>query len=324
MLTAVSKQAHTVIDTDERRRRCCAEGVADALAAPGGPVEHRMADRPPVLPNTSVDVRPNRSESPRTPATVDDAGRGAVALLAQARGPLIWAGGGVATGRRRADRAGGGTGRRLLTSNSGRGAVPEDHPLCIGNYAHHPRRAGAARRGRPAAVARVPTSGPTRPPTTACRVPAAHVQVDLDPAAIGRVYPAKAGVVADIATRSCAPLLDAADARRRRPGPGGARVTAVRTRSAASSAPASATTPSCATPACRASRGFAVIARDVTIASSSWGNRLLAMYDPRDQRLPPRRRHRAGPGHGHRCGAGRRDPSHPGARRRRRPGRALR
>ncbi|WP_242909547.1 thiamine pyrophosphate-binding protein [Actinomadura terrae] len=68
------------------------------------------------------------------PVPPEDRLRAAADLLAGARRPLIWAGGGVLSGgawpelRRLVDRLE----IPVVTSVQGRGALPEDHPLCLG------------------------------------------------------------------------------------------------------------------------------------------------------------------------------------------------
>lgn len=166
MLTATSKHAATILDTDSAGK-VLREGVAAALAAPGGPssiewpIDLQYAEH-------VIDVVEPVSESPRTP-DVDELAV-AFALLQSAKRPVIWAGGGVATAGAELTELVEQWGVPLLTSNSGRGAVPEDHPLCIGNYGNTP--AGLGSSGTPTCCCRwAPTSGPTRPATTPCPSP---------------------------------------------------------------------------------------------------------------------------------------------------------
>jgi acetolactate synthase-1/2/3 large subunit len=123
----------------------------------------------------------------------------AAALLARARVPLIYAGGGV-------NSAGAGAalvslaerlGAPVLTTFTGKGAIPEDHPLSLG--------CGPWRRGLiadylaradlllvvGARLAQVETQDWTLP------LPKTLVHVDIDPTVIGRHYPATVGVVGD-------------------------------------------------------------------------------------------------------------------------------
>lgn len=123
----------------------------------------------------------------------------AAALLAGARVPLIYAGGGVvASGAsavllRMAERLG----APVVTNYTGKGAIPEDHPLSLG--------CGPWRRGLiadylaradlllvvGARLGQIETRDWTLP------LPTTLVHVDIDPAVIGRHYPATVGVVGD-------------------------------------------------------------------------------------------------------------------------------
>jgi acetolactate synthase-1/2/3 large subunit len=283
MLQAVSKHAATitsVADAGEVLR----DGVRRALQAPGGPVSIEWPIDLQYLPHPqssgpAAAVAPTAAAGP-APTDLAEA----LAVVARAERPLIWAGGGVARSGLALTELLDSWGAGLLTSNSGRGAVPEDHPLVIGNYAATP--GGQELLDEADLLLTLGThfrSNETR--DYALRVPVAHVQVDLDPAAIGRVYPVKAGVVADVADVLPA-LTEAVRA-------AGGAAPGWRDRVAAARAGVRRTQ--------RANLGehavladalrsvlprTAVVARDVTIASSSWGNRLLETYDPRSNVFP--------------------------------------
>ncbi|BDH56758.1 hypothetical protein MTP03_16970 [Tsukamurella sp. PLM1] len=120
---------------------------------------------------------------------------------------MIWAGGGAARAGAALTEMVQRWGIPLLTSNSGRGAVDEDHELCIGNYANSPLgRELLADADLLISLGTHFRSNETGDYTMP--VPAEHVQVDLDPRAIGRVYPATAGIVADTAATLRALLAD--------------------------------------------------------------------------------------------------------------------
>lgn len=280
MLTAVSHHAETILDADGAGK-VLRTAVARALERPGGPVSIEWP--------IDLQYAAQRIEQGDAPVVAEPAAADlqqvsfAVELLRSARRPVVWAGGGVARAGGELTRLVESWGAALLTSNSGRGAVPEDHELCIGNY-------GSSPLGRELlADADVLLSIGThfRSNETgdySMPVPAVHVQVDLDEAALGRVYPARAGVVGDaaevLAAFTAAGLGDATDpewterARRTRD--------EVRDRQRDGLGPHALL--------CDAIRSAiprdAVVARDVTIASSAWGNRLLPMYDPRSNVFP--------------------------------------
>ena len=133
----------------------------------------------------------------------------AAALLAQAKSPIIWAGGGVATGGAAAEflRIAERLGAPILTSQTGKSAVPGDHPLFIGNWSNEkPVRDLIASSDLLLAVGTrfsyFPTGG------WSLRLPETIVQIDLDPAEIGRNYRIAASVIGD--ARVSLEKLDAA------------------------------------------------------------------------------------------------------------------
>jgi thiamine pyrophosphate-dependent acetolactate synthase large subunit-like protein len=122
----------------------------------------------------------------------------AAAVLAEAERPLVWAGGGVATPEaaaallRLAERLGAPT----ITTQKGKGAIPSQHPIHIGNWANEqPVRDLIAECDVLLAVGTrfsyFPTGG------WSLRLPDRIVQIDIDPAEIGRNYQVEAGLVGD-------------------------------------------------------------------------------------------------------------------------------
>ena len=294
MLQAVSKEASTIRSVDEAAP-VLRGAVRTALAVPGGPVSVEWPidlqyARHPTDGDHHTGTVPVAAEAPTAatgPASTPPGLSGiseVLELVRRAERPVIWAGGGVARSGPALTALLDAWGAGLLTSNSGRGAVPEDHPLVVGNYAATP--GGQELLDEADLLLSLGThfrSNETR--DYALRVPVTHVQVDVDPAAVGRVYPIKAGVVADVAWVLPA-LLEAVQE-------GGAVDSAWRERVVRVRQDVRATQ--------RANLGQhavlvdalrdalprdAVVARDVTIASSSWGNRLLEMYDPRTNVFP--------------------------------------
>src|SRR5699024_3178327 len=117
------------------------------------------------------------------------------------------------------------------------------------------------------------------------RLPEQHVQIDVDPAAIGRVYAATSGLVGS-ADAVLDELLDALDESAGAAAQWAARV--VSTRDAGPAHLRAAIGPH--TTICDALREAlpeeSVIARDVTIPSSQWGNRLLEIAHPETNVFP--------------------------------------
>ncbi|MET9714955.1 thiamine pyrophosphate-binding protein [Streptomyces rochei] len=277
MLAAVSTYAATVTSARDAGR-VLREASAAALAAPGGPASVEW----PI--DLQYAVQEDDGESaPASGAPVPDASAlaGARDLLASARRPLIWAGGGANTARDQLLALLEATGAGLLTSNSGRGSVPEDHEQVVGNFATTP----AARALLADADVLVTVGTHFRSNETAdygLRLPEAHIQIDVDAAALGRVYPARHALHGD-AGAVLPPLTEAAV---RADADWTDRVRRVREEVRAALhdgiGPQAAI---CDALAAALPRG-AVVARDVTIPSSAWGNRLLPIHDPRANVFP--------------------------------------
>jgi thiamine pyrophosphate-dependent acetolactate synthase large subunit-like protein len=135
----------------------------------------------------------------RIPRPVDpEALARAAEILAGAERPVIWAGGGIpdheaaAALTRIAERLG----APVITTQKGKGAMSADHPLHIGNWANEqPVRDLLADCDVLLAVGTrfsyFPTGG------WSLRLPERIVQIDMDPAEIGRNYRVEAGVVGD-------------------------------------------------------------------------------------------------------------------------------
>lgn len=274
MLTAISKGASRVTAATDSAR-VLEEAVTTILTAPHGPVSVEWPTDLQYLarPGTQVEA-----DALTVPAAVDpsvDEIDAAARLLAAARRPVIWLGGGAAGAgaqvRQLAHRWGAG----ILTSNSGRAIVPEDDDLVVGNFASTPQ--GAALLDEADVLLSIGThfrSNETR--TYSLRLPQQHVQVDVDPAAIGRVHPATVGVRGDAATVLDALLERLPDARTEQGWADRAREVRREVRDQLT------TYIGGYAEICRELRDQlpreSVVARDVTIPSSQWGNRLLELY----------------------------------------------
>lgn len=132
----------------------------------------------------------------------------AAELINASRRPVIWAGGGVIAAEATAQLAelAEQLAAPVLTSQAGKGSLPAHHRLHVGNWANErPVRELISRSDLLVAVGTrfsyFPTGG------WSLRLPDNIVQVDLDPAEIGRNYPVTAPVVGD-AQPSLQGLLD--------------------------------------------------------------------------------------------------------------------
>lgn len=125
--------------------------------------------------------------------------RRAAALLRGARKPLLWAGGGVilADASRELVALAEALGAPVATTNEGKGAMPEDHPLAlgVGGYGHGASSWAMPKADVILAVGTRLTSQMTG--LNAPRTPQQLIQLDVDPTVIGKNYPAEVSIIAD-------------------------------------------------------------------------------------------------------------------------------
>lgn len=112
------------------------KAIAHAAFAPSGPVtlqipiDYQSAIIPKPVEQAIYEVKPLATEINPLPEEI-------VAKIVKAKRPVIWAGGGVihADAAQETTRLAEKLGAAVITSQSGKGAIPEDHPLCIGHFA---------------------------------------------------------------------------------------------------------------------------------------------------------------------------------------------
>jgi acetolactate synthase-1/2/3 large subunit len=275
MLEAVSKAHHTVTsaaDIEPTIRLA----IHQALTAPTGPVSVELPID--LQYSSSPSSAPSRAAADtdgEEPAIEGDLER-AVDALNRAERPLIWAGGGAIGARDLVAELARRFAIPVLTSNAGRGVLPEDDPLVVGNFAA--TTSGQELLDRADLLVSIGThfrSNETR--HYKLRLPAAHIQIDVDPAAIGRAYPCQIGLVGRAATVVAALVdrLAPTDRPAWREAVSATRAE-VRRQLEHDIGPYAEL--------CRAMRTVlpdeSPLVRDVTIPSSSWGNRLLPILDP--------------------------------------------
>jgi acetolactate synthase I/II/III large subunit len=203
----------------------------------------------------------------------------AVDLLARARRPLIWSGGGTIASdatdelRRLAERVGAG----VITSAAGRGSIPEDHPQCIGFFPVDALLADVYAQADVCLIVGSRLRGnETR--NWALELPSPRIQIDVEPALLGRNYPVDVGICGDARLTLHALLhqVPAAVNGEWLSTVASARA-AVRTRARATLGPYERIMDDLRAALPR----DAIVVRDVTVPATTWGSRLLEAYAPR-------------------------------------------
>ncbi len=273
MLEAVSKAAFSVTSTDDAAEvlRLAVEAI---LTAPSGPAS---VEWPIDLQYAVHEIKPFELHGRPTEAPQAEALDRAAALIASAKRPLLWLGGGAVGCRSEIEQLVDLTRAGVLTSNSGRGVLDEGDGSCIGNFTTSPVvRALLAEADLLVSVGTHFRSNETGDYDLV--LPDQIVQIDVDATAIGRTYPATAGVVGDageVIEALCERLPDRTDT----DPDWTTQVSATRRLAREALSDGIGWQASICDAVRTALPRRSVIARDVTIPSSTWGNRLLAMND---------------------------------------------
>lgn len=143
----------------------------------------------------------------------DDEVSQAALLLSLAARPVIWAGGGVLRS--------GATdaltalaellGAPVVTTFMGKGAIAEDHPLCVGTMVRQPETMAMIEQADLMLAVGTRFSGMATSNWT-LRPPSQLIHIDIDPEELGRNYPVRLGIVAD-ASAALGAITDAVKAR---------------------------------------------------------------------------------------------------------------
>lgn len=201
----ITKAAFTTLRPDTALRTVMRAYKAAITGRPGPVVVYMPLD----VQNTEIEVEmPSRDELadwlfPRPPAPDPEALEQAVRLLAGARRPLIYTSSGVLNARAWDDLLAFAQAAQIpvATTFGGKGGIPEDHPLSLGVC----DRSGTGHAVLAAQNADVLLGVGVRfndlntAGWTIFDIPGKTtlIHIDIDPGEIGRVYPARIGMVAD-------------------------------------------------------------------------------------------------------------------------------
>jgi acetolactate synthase-1/2/3 large subunit len=194
MLKSISKRAYR-LHRPEQAPAMFRQAIADATAPPPGPVSVEV----PIDFQACLIDAPYITSTPM--ATPDPADRElirAVDRILAARRPVIWAGSGamfsdsgseVTALMELLDAA-------VITTQSGRGIVPETDPRCLGHFATFPALKDFVATADLLISIGVRFRG-NETSNWSLQPPAEHIGIDADPAAINRNFPHSIGVVGD-------------------------------------------------------------------------------------------------------------------------------
>jgi acetolactate synthase-1/2/3 large subunit len=276
MLRAVSKAAFRV-RSPETALGTLREAVRVALTAPTGPVSVEI---PIDVQAAEIELPDSLAPAPVTPPAPDaEALDRLAARLAGAKRPLLWLGGGArhagAEVRRLID-----LGFGVVTSVQGRGVVPEDHPASLGAFnLYEP-----VEKFYGTCDAMVVVGSRLRSNETLkykLKLPRPLFRIDADPQQQGRCY-ADDGFVPGDARLALAGLADRLAGRMKVAGAFARDLAAARNAAEGLVRDGLGPYAGLLDGLQRAAGRDFVWVRDVTVSNSTWGNRSLRIFGPRD------------------------------------------
>lgn len=285
MLAAACKGAYRVRSANEAFG-VLVRAAAEALSAPRGPVSVEIPidlQRAPIARPGGLEslILPITAPLPPNPAELDAAAE----ILATAKRPMLWLGNGAKQARDAALRLMA-MGFGAVSSWNGRGTIPEDHPMTLGGL--HGNGSPRVQDFYGSVDAMLVVGSRLRGHETgdfSMKLPKTLIHADCDASADGRTYGnslflhgdaalVMSGIADRLAGRSSVDAGFAADF--------AALKSRAREEYLATLGPYSAFPD-----AIRAALPRdGVFVRDITIANSTWGNRVFPIYDPRSSVYP--------------------------------------
>lgn len=257
------------------------KAIDDASSAPTGPVTIQI----PIDYQSAIIPKPENQaihkvrsfESNLTPLPEE-----VVTKIAEAKRPVLWAGGGVihANASKQVTQLAEKIGAAVITSQSGKGSIPENHPLCIGHFASYPEVQKLLQQ----ADLLISMGVRFRSNETASwkvTVPSEHINIDIDYLAHNRNYHVTHSLVGNI-QQVLRQLLDQLKKYPIEPDPSYQQeVTEVREKVRRELRSTLGPYEQFVDGMRKLLPKDAILVRDVTVPANVWGSRLFEIYYPR-------------------------------------------
>ncbi|TCP31712.1 acetolactate synthase-1/2/3 large subunit [Scopulibacillus darangshiensis] len=255
--------------------------VSEASTAPVGPVtvEIPIDYQSAIIPEVMIESGDYAIKGKEIPLNIN---KGIVTKVTAARRPVIWAGGGVISSgsSNEVQALAELIGAAVITSQSGKGSIPEDHPLCIGHFAaHQPVRELLEKADLLISVGVRFRSNETA--GWEVSVPKDHISIDIDCQAINRNYDVTHGLVGD-AKSILKQLMEALSIQSITPDQNYINeVGSVRNQVRAALRETLGPYEAFVDGMRRLLPQDTILVRDVTVPANVWGSRLFDIYQPR-------------------------------------------
>jgi acetolactate synthase-1/2/3 large subunit len=281
MMEGCCKQAYR-LRKPEQAAAMVRKAMEEALTAPAGPVtlEIPIDFQSAIVPRSRIEVAdcgrdPAKQAEPFIPAEV-------IEKISQARRPVIWAGGGVISSGASAEvtKLAELIGAAVITSQSGKGSIPENHPQCIGHFASYEAVKELLKQADLLISIGVRFRG-NETSNWKVGVPQEHISIDADWSAFNRNYEVTHGLLGD-AKSILAKLNEELVQRHVSANPSYLEeVKAVREKVRAILRETLGPYEQFVDGMRRVLPKDAILVRDVTVPANVWGSRLLEIHEPR-------------------------------------------
>lgn len=172
------------------------DAIKEAMAVPSGPVtlEIPIDYQSAIISNSSIEEIQVISQEKSAVTLPQEA----IEKIQKAKRPIIWAGGGVITSgaSEEVQKLAEMIGAAVITSQSGKGSIPEDHPQCIGHFASYGLTKELIEKSDLLISIGVRFRG-NETSNWKVKAPQEHISIDADYNAVNRNYPASLALVGD-------------------------------------------------------------------------------------------------------------------------------
>jgi acetolactate synthase I/II/III large subunit len=196
MMEGASKKAIR-LRRPEQAAAVVRQAIQEAFAYPSGPVtlEIPIDFQSAIIPDHSIsELKPIAPDYQSTLAVPGEV----ITKVKSAKRPVIWAGGGVITSgaAKEIQELAEKIGAAVVTSQSGKGSIPEDHPQCIGHFAAYELTKNLIKNADLLISVGVRFRG-NETSNWKVTVPEEHISIDADFHAVNRNYEATYSLVGD-------------------------------------------------------------------------------------------------------------------------------
>lgn len=280
MMEGASKKAY-LVKNPEQITSLMRNAIAEAKALPSGPVTINIPIdyQSVIVPKTNIIEPKEEAPSQVAPVHIPEE---VIAKIAKAKRPTIWAGGGVleAEATEELTQLAEKIGAAVVSGQSGKGAIPENHPQWIGHFANMPLTKELFEKSDLLISIGTRFRG-NETGNGSLTLPEEHIGIDLNVNAFNLNYPVSYGIVGD-AKQVLGQIVSALESEQVHADPDYLEeILSVRNELRNNLREAIQPYDQFVDAMRETMPDDAILVRDITVPASLWGSRLFEIYQPR-------------------------------------------